>query len=313
MKILPQTPARCRPLPSRPAATVASGPALSLKSRADPGGFTLLEIMLAVAILAVATTVTYMSFSAVATAWRRSQNLSKDIHRADYVMDQLEMGLRSSYYSDATCGFWLEDGGDGAGSADKISWVKLGSALVGADCPFLGTPHRVTFFLEDASHGKAAAITAYQLRRQSDDFNPEEDLEPILLSKGIVGFNCRPQDPLATGEEIEWMDEWEDTNKIPRVVELTLYMEPLDEDGDTVEIKRIVEIPVAPLAWGGQRTATPGTSTPAADSRSAGRSDPAIAPSRSRLTAPVAPPIQAPGWSSQLPAGSPSPAGGTRR
>lgn len=222
-------------------------------------GFTLLEILLAVALLAVATTVTYMSFSTVASAWKRGQALSFDIHHADFVMEQLEMALRSAYYQDRTCGFTLEDGGEGAGSSDAISWVKLGSALVGADCPFVGTPHRVKFFLEDGKDGeKWAAITAWRVRGQADDFDPDK-LDPIPISKGIKGFNCRPRDPL-NKDEVEWLDEWEDTNKIPTAVEVTLYMSPLDEGEDPVEIRRIIELPVAPLAWGSSSAGSaPGT------------------------------------------------------
>lgn len=219
-------------------------------------GFTLLEILLAVSLLAVAMSVTFLCFSTVASAWKRGQALSFDIHHADFVMEQLEMALRSAYYQDRTCGFTLEDGGEGSGSSDAISWVKLGGALVGADCQFIGTPHRIKFFLEDGKEGdKMAAITAWRVRGQADDFDPEK-LASIPISKGITGFNCRPRDPLST--EVEWLDEWEDTNKIPTAVELTLYMKPLDEGEASVEIKRIVELPVASLAWGGSGSAPGG-------------------------------------------------------
>jgi prepilin-type N-terminal cleavage/methylation domain-containing protein len=214
-------------------------------------GFTLLEILLAVSLLAVATTVTYLCFATVTSAWKRGQALSYDIHHADFVMEQLEMALRSAYYraqGASSYGFILEDDGEGAGAGDKISWVKLGSSLVGAECPFVGTPHRVKFFLQEGKGGKKeAAITAWRMRGQADDFDAEK-LEPVPLSKGIAGFNCRVRDPQATA--VEWLDEWEDTNKIPTAVELTLYMDPLDEHEEPVEIKRIVELPVAALAWG---------------------------------------------------------------
>ena len=251
--------------------------------RLPRSGFTLLEILLAVALLAVATSVTYMAFSTVASAWKRSQALSFDIHHADFVMEQLEMALRSAYYQDRTCGFVLEDGGDGPGASDKISWVKLGGALVGADCPFIGTPHRIKFFLEDGKDDKKqAAITAWRVRGQADDFDPDK-LESTPISKGITGFNCRPRDPLSA--EVEWLDEWEDTNKIPTAVELTLYMDPLDKGDDPVEIKRIVEVPVASVVWGGSGTPSgnvlPGTGRTGVTAR-LGRTDPGLGSSLNR-------------------------------
>ena len=48
---------------------------------------------------------------------------------------------------------------------------------------------------------------------------------------------------------IEWLDNWEMTNRLPAFVELTLYLEPLEEGGQPVEIKRVVDIPVAHLGW----------------------------------------------------------------
>ena len=56
-------------------------------------------------------------------------------------------------------------------------------------------------------------------------------------------------DKLRTAQEIEWLDEWEYTNKLPTVVELTLYLQPMKEGDEPVEVKRIIGIPVAELGW----------------------------------------------------------------
>jgi prepilin-type N-terminal cleavage/methylation domain-containing protein len=219
------------------------------------GGFTLLEIMLALAILTAVTAVTYLTFSTGVTAWKKGQALSDEIQHADFVMEQLVSGLRSAYFVDGpTTGFRLEDDGDDEHSSDKISWVKLGGALVGKNCPFAGSAHRVEFSVEkDAEDKDAVMVKAWRLHGQPDDFDPEE-LEPVPICRGIIGFNCRPQDP-ENRDEVEWLDEWDDTNRIPLAVEVTLYMEPLSKGEEPVEVKRIVSIPVAPLSWG--RAATP--------------------------------------------------------
>jgi len=214
-------------------------------------GFTLLEIMLAVALLAVAMSVTWMCFSVVTTAWKKSQQLSDDISHADYVMEQLVMGLRSSYYTDGACGFWLKDDGDGSGARDSISWVKMGSALIGTESPIGGAPHRIVFTLEDEGSGESAvSVKAWRLRGLPENFDPEKDVKPVLIARGIVGFNCRVEDPTAAknakdDKAIEWSDEWKDTNRIPQYVELTLYMKPLDKGEDPVEVRRVVCIPIA--------------------------------------------------------------------
>jgi hypothetical protein len=211
-------------------------------------------MMLAVAILAVVTTVTYMTFSAATSAWRKGTALVDTLHHGDFVMDQLVMALSSAYYpesgaSGGTYGFWLEDNGDGPNSSDVISWVKVGSSLVGKDCPFAGTPHRVKFYVTQDEKGEGVvAVKAWRLFGQPEDFDPDE-LEPTILSRKVIGFNCTPAYPYRNeGEDIEWLTEWDETNKLPTVVQVALYLQPLDTGDQPIEIRRIVGLRVAPLS-----------------------------------------------------------------
>ena len=220
------------------------------------GGFTLLEVILAVGILAAVSTVTYLSFTTVVQAWRKGVTLSDRLQHGDFVMEQLVMALRSAYYPDARgtqtrYGFWVEDEGDGQDVSDRISWVKLGSALVGRSAVFAGTPHRVEFFVEEDDRGDSLAmVKAWRLEGQPEDFDPDEDVAPFSISRQIAGFNCRTLMPadITTDGDLEWQDEWNYTNDLPVAVELTLYLTPMERDGEAAEIKRIVEVPIAYLS-----------------------------------------------------------------
>jgi prepilin-type N-terminal cleavage/methylation domain-containing protein len=223
--------------------------------RARRRAFTLLELMIAVTILAAITTVTYMTFSAVSEAWKRGMRLTDNIHHGDFVAEQLVMGLRSAYYAkprgsaDSLYGFWHEDNGDGPRDADRISWVKVGAALVGRDCPYAGSPHRVTVTIEeDADNRPAVAVTSWRVKGQPEDFDPEM-LDPVFLSTRVRGFNCRTAYETDEGGEIDWLDEWEETNKVPRLVEITLFLDPLDEGERPVEIRRLMSLPAGELSW----------------------------------------------------------------
>lgn len=219
------------------------------------GGFSLLEIMLAVAIMAAVSTVTYMAFSTIVIAWRRGVALTDHLHHGDFVMEQLVMALRSTYFPDSDAattrhGFWLEDDGDGETESDVISWVKLGSSLVGNQERFQGTPHRVTFYVDKDEDGEQAVLVkAWRLDGQPEDFDPLEDVDPVPISRYVTGFNCRTISPDDVDDdgEFEWQDEWNYTNDLPLAVELTLYLPPIQEGGDALAVKRILEIPVAYL------------------------------------------------------------------
>ncbi|MFC1462200.1 type II secretion system protein J [Verrucomicrobiota bacterium] len=216
-------------------------------------GFTLLELMLAISIMAVVSAVTYMSFSTVTTAWKIGVALTDSLNNGDHVAEQLVMALRSAYYPEARgtapqYGFWNEDDGDGEYSHDMISWVKLGNALVGEDCAFAGSPHRVRVTIEDNEDGEpAVAVRAWRLHGQPDDFEPD-DVEPLYLSTKIVGFNCRSAWRKVHGE-IEWFDEWEDTNRVPTVLELTFWLKPPKEGDPPIEMKRAIGIRGAAISW----------------------------------------------------------------
>lgn len=229
-------------------------------------GFTLIEILLAVSLLAMVTTVTYLAFSTMVKAWQRGTAMVDSLHHGDFVMDQLAMAIRSTYYPDSggnatRYGYHLKNEGEGDETSDVLSWVKLGSALVGDDAPYAGTPHRVEFYVDADEHGdRGAYVKGWRLDGQSEDFDPEEDVEPVLISREVTGFNLRTLSPDDINEEREfdWQDEWEYTNDLPLAVELTLFVRPQGgESAEATEMKRIVQVPVAYLCQPWVKTGAP--------------------------------------------------------
>jgi len=217
-------------------------------------GFTLVELMLAAALLALATTVIAMTLANLTRAWQAGTEAASRLNHADAILDQLAAGLRSAYYAKsanrpaAVYGFWLEDNGDGPEARDQISWVKSGSALLDPQSPQAASLHRITFTVtEDDSGRPAAAVKVWRPFAMPEDFDPET-LPWTFLAAGIVGFNCAISTNLAFGEP-EWEETWEETNRIPHRVHLTLYLKPSDESEPPLAVHRLVEIPCAPLAW----------------------------------------------------------------
>lgn len=212
-------------------------------------GFTLLEILLAVSLLAVTATITFMTFSAATTAWQRGTALVDRLHHGDFVMHQLMLGLRSAYYTRQEHGFYQINTGSGENAEDEISWVKLGGALVGHEERFAETPHRVRFFVGSTADGETGAMMAsWRLAGQMEDFDPDA-VETKLLSPRVVGFSCRTAWEYDDQDEIAWLDEWEETNRVPVLVEVTLFLEPIEEGDKPLEMKRIAPIRAAVQSW----------------------------------------------------------------
>ncbi len=228
-------------------------------SKSSRRGFTLVEIVMAITILAVMMLISFFSFDAIVSSWRAGQEMSNTLGQADYVIDQMVSGLRSSYYpaigrQDYKYGFQLIDNGEDASARDSISWVKMGSALVGEECGFSESPHRVSLSVfegdRDGKTEKGLALRAWRIDLQLEDFKPEESVKEFILAPRVIGFNCRVLDKTQPKKNDlpNWQDEWKFSNSIPKAVELTLYMEPIKRDDDPLEIKRIVEIPMSDLS-----------------------------------------------------------------
>lgn len=222
----------------------------------EVSGFTLIEMLVAMTLMVLASLMTYVTFGSVTTSWRRGNALAEDLHHGDFVMDQLVGALRSAYYPDAggnirEYGFWLKEEGSGEMAADTISWVKRGSTLTGPrNSP--DVPHRVEFGIYTDDRGRPAAGARYWWLpyAQAEDFE-SDDVEPVVLSSRVMGFDCRVATNL-TDEGWEWDLEWEDenTNRLPFAVELTMYLDPLEPGESAIELKRYIQIPAAPLSRG---------------------------------------------------------------
>lgn len=221
-------------------------------------GFTLIEVLLAVAILGVVAGVVATTLSTAVEVWRQSKIVADRAHHGDAVMEQVVQALRSAYYPEGTkpsyeYGFTFEDdGGESPNANDKISWVKIGNSLIGEDTPWAGTAHRVELFVDDSNGEQGIYVKAWQLVGIDDDFDPEEDVEPVLLSDEVVSLNCRMIDPDKTLEpldEIEWLDEWAQSNRIPTKVELTIAIQQKGSREEPTEYIRTIEIPMAAMSW----------------------------------------------------------------
>jgi prepilin-type N-terminal cleavage/methylation domain-containing protein len=216
--------------------------------------FTLIEILVALSVMTLVAAAAFSLLASVSNAWQRGTALTRDLHAGDFVIEQLVGALRSARYRGPEDGLLLKKKGSGANSQDSLSWVKEGSDLVGSDTYMAKTFHHIRFFIgTDRSGSPGAFYTAWgDEYLQTEDFDPDE-LEPQLLSDRVVGLNIQVATNDFENEKIEWMDKWEGrcvvggdlTNHLPRFVQVTLFLKPLDEGEPPIEMRRLVDIPIA--------------------------------------------------------------------
>lgn len=237
--------------------------------------FTMIELLLAVMLVGVLTTICVFTFNSVSRGWQISTDYMDKMQRTDFALNQVISGLRSMYYphdgsQDDRYGFTLTNNGDGddPGSSDVIEWSKTGSAIVGNKSSVADTVHRVqVMVLEEGNsdyrsevevtglYARQCPDVALRPKDNPDDidysFANDEMYQPVLIADGVVGFNCRV---LKTADKIKaenddraFEDEFAESNAVPYKVELTFRIS--DPEGrsyrtNTAPLMRIIRIPI---------------------------------------------------------------------
>ncbi|HMP76282.1 MAG TPA: prepilin-type N-terminal cleavage/methylation domain-containing protein [Kiritimatiellia bacterium] len=220
-------------------------------------GFTLVELLVALTVVAVAFTIVWQSFASVLKAWRRGAQVVDEVRHGDFVIDQLVSALRSTAYfplRPERYGFWLENRGDN----DEVSWVTSGTAFIPPDSPLAQGLHRIMVSVEPGPNG-GDAFTVRAFPHLAEEIE-KRDVDGWPISSRVQGLNVR----VWNVEEERWEDEWEDTNKIPGLVEVTLFMTPPERYEPPMKISRLIQIPLGPAVTSTTPVATGQPGAPAA-------------------------------------------------
>lgn len=206
-------------------------------------GFTLLEVMIAIVILSIVMMIAFQTFSAVTKAWSKSRIVMDQMHHGDFVLGQLTSALRSMSFSDKApekYGFRIENNSEGEGE-HTISWVTdSGAFLPPGEASALGR-HRIEVGAGRDDDGlEGLLVTVWPYLADEDEI----DKKSWLVSENILGLSCQVYDA-KEGEE-RWRDDWEYSNAIPGLIEITLYAKPSKEYDEPVEFREVFEIPLGP-------------------------------------------------------------------
>jgi prepilin-type N-terminal cleavage/methylation domain-containing protein len=208
-------------------------------------GFTLLEILLALSILAMISLMIFGSFRSIVENIAATEEAMESLHHGEIVFEQLVGSLRSAAYFDSNPAAFtfLHEPGIGNPPEDMLSWVTGSMAFLPPRYPTLQGLNRIFLSIEEIDGQRGLAVSAVPHLKNLDDDRVSE-VEPWLISPRVRGLRARFYDMRTD----EWVDEWEDERQIPQVLEITLFLEPLEERGPLRELVRRVDIPVARLS-----------------------------------------------------------------
>ena len=232
-------------------------------------GFTLIEILVALAIFGLVVTAIYSGWIAILRASKSGMAAAAQAQRERVAIHTIEEALTTSRSFAADLqhyGFVAENG-----SEAMLSFV----ARLPKSFPRSGKfgdldVRRVTFSVESGRDSQRQLIL-----RQSPilmEFDEDEKEHPLVLAMNVKELLLEFWDSRAN----RWMEEWNQTNSLPKMVKVTLRLTSPNQRYASSqvqeEITRIVALPsvTVPVSWqvpnlpgaGGPPRPPPGRTTP---------------------------------------------------
>ena len=204
----------------------------------DQGGFTLMELLVALGIVAIMVTLLYETMNAVLRTTRQVEETAEIHQMARISMDIMADELRSSYWRKPEEGessafiFYGKDGLLGGQSSDTLRFTTLSYARRVVDAHLS--------LLEYELVPVPNADTAVLMHREETNLLSlsNQSLEEYELADQVKGLNLRYFD----GKD--WVDEWSavDRKRLPEAVEIKILF--MDRTGRERSFITQTEIPV---------------------------------------------------------------------
>lgn len=187
-------------------------------------GFTLIEILLSVALMALVIALAYGSIRVAVQASRSGEALierTEEMRTSQgFLRRQLSQMLPTPFET-------LEDVGEEIRFDGRAEYIRFVAPMPG-------------YLSKGGAHVQEVAIVrtrrGYQLEfrhAQLNGFDPLEgfdpEVEPVVLIDGIrsAAFSFRRQDP--DGELTDWMSEWEEPQTLPLLLKLEIEFDTEDQ------------------------------------------------------------------------------------
>jgi general secretion pathway protein J len=210
------------------------------------GGFTIIEILLAMAIFAMIVSAVFASYTAVTKGAVAGNRAAAEAQRSRVALRTIEEALGATRSFAADPQYYTFEAENG--SEAYLSFVShLGPSFPRSGYYGDFDVRRVTFSVEPAPEwGKRLVLRQSLLLR---DMTEDEQNYPVVLANDVREFELEFWDKKKT----DWLDEWTDTNQLPQMVKFTLQLGRGEGTPPQDEVTRIIALPTiaVPPAWQG--------------------------------------------------------------
>ncbi len=207
-------------------------------------GFTLIEIMMAMAIFALVLAAIYSTWTLIMRASRTGREVAAQVQRERVAVHTVKEALTSvqSYAADLKDYTFLVENGSEPMLSFSARLPESGFPRGGRWRDFV--MRRVMFSLENGQDGERDLVMRQWpiLMEMSED----EREHPLVLAHNVKEFVVETWDTKA-GKEGDWSDTWKQTNQIPTKVKVTLVLNSPGQRGGFSErqeaIYRVIDLP----------------------------------------------------------------------
>lgn len=214
--------------------------------------FTLVEVMIAMAILGMVVAAIYATWRAILGATKASQTAAAEVQRSRVALRCLEESLTFTAMFVANAGYYWFDAENGSDA--YLSFV----ANLPEDFPRSGRfgafpVRRLEFSMRPGSEGGRELVMRQRLVTR-EDFDEDEQNFPLVLMKNVKRFEMEFWDV----RKGDWKDEWTETNQLPKLIRIAITTEnPNNPFAPGEEYTRIISPAAVAVqaAWQGGRGA----------------------------------------------------------
>jgi len=231
-------------------------------ARVRRGGFTLIEVMVAIALMAVIMTLIWSSTSQSLRAKDRVENRDMVFHAGGTALRKFSDDMVMAFLaktSTGTTGFQMAGAAARAQSAEPFKTFFIGSDEGEADSvAFTSLSHQRLF--KNAKESDQCRVS-YEVVPGEDDpgrmdlvrrMDPwfgsttEVEADPIVLVEGIKSFNIEYYEV----KKAEWVKNWnteqqEWQNRLPTAVRVSISFADPDDEERTIPMSTAVTIPLS--------------------------------------------------------------------